>query len=248
MNAASRARSVGVLTSLVLVLASGCRDVRELTLRSALPSPCAIPAVNELRVRGLGDFPPGAAESLSLGVGGSMPSSAQLALPRATRVVSIEGIGPGGLVAFGRTAPTDLPTAWEEGGAARVISVAYGAPNSFCATARLAYARAEHRATLLSDGSVLMSGGFDSGGFPVVALERYLPYGDADAPVARFSPMGAGATLDASAVLGHDVTLLADGRALLSGGAPVVNDTITGTASADGIAYQGASVLSTGGT
>ncbi len=217
--------------------------MRELKLASVLPVPCATPPINELRLRGLGDFATGTSDSLSIAVAGGMPDSAALSLPRATRVISLEGLGPTGLVGFGRTAPMDLPMAWDTSGADRVIAVAFGEPNSFCSTSSLSYARAEHRATLLADGSVLLSGGYDRGGFPVAALERYLPSGDADNAVARFEPMGANVTLESTAVLGHDVTVLADGRALLSGGAPVVKGATEGSAYAEGIAYQGASVL-----
>ncbi len=218
---------------------AACEPVRVLGLVQVLPSPCIATPLNQVKLHGLGDFPP-SADTVATLTGGS---ELKLDLPRGTRVVSIEGAAPAGVIAFGRTAPLELPAAWDES-AAHVIPLAYGPPDTFCATASLSYARTGHRATLLSDGSVLISGGVDREGFPVVVLERYLPTGDAEAPLARFSTIGAGstlATLDARATLGHEATLLDDGRVLVSGGAPAVSGL------ASGIAYEGATVLAQDG-
>ncbi len=226
-----------VCTPLCTLLgATGCEPVRAFTLAQVLPAPCVSAQLNDLnhlKVRGLGDFLPSAD-----GVGtASADGELALDLPRGTRVVTLEGNAPGGLVAFGRTAPFELADTWDR---ADVIPLAYGPPDTFCTTASLSYARAGHRATLLRDGSVLLSGGVDRDGFPVVVLERYLPMGDATSPLARFATVGGGsslATLEPRAVLGHEATLLSDGRILLTGGAPA----ISGLAS--GIAYEGATVL-----
>jgi len=224
-----------MMVSLAAALGA-CDTQRTLTLVSVLPRPCGTGTVNALRVRGLGDFAPEPAQTAAIGPGGAI----ELSLPRGARVITIEGVGPAGLGAFGRTAPVEIPSLWEEGGAAPVAALAYGPVDSFCETATLAYARSDHRATLLIDGSVLLTGGVDRDGNPVVALERYLPTGDATSPIARFTPIGTGdllTTIDKRAVLGHEATRLADGRVLISGGAPALNGL------ADGIAYQGARLL-----
>jgi hypothetical protein len=217
---------VGAAAACVVLLA-GCEPVRELVLAPVLPTPCVSRPVSELRIVGLGDFPPGAGQSASVSSSspGSSSGSARttLDLPRGTRVVTIEGTAQGGLAALGRTAPLELPAAWDAGGAQHRVPIAYGAPDTFCTTANLAYARRDHRATLLADGSVLLTGGADMTGNAVTAIERYLPTGDDSHPLAAFVPVGIGgeaATLSPRAVLGHQATLLADGRVLVSGGAP----------------------------
>ncbi len=220
-------------------LLGACTQQRGLVLTQSLPMPCATTPVNELRVEGLGDFPPAPAQSASLEVGTQL----NFDLPRGARVVTLEGLGAEGDLAIGRSAPFELPQLWQ---ATRSIPIAYGPPDTMCATAPLAYARGGHQATLLADGSVLLTGGVGGDdGAPVVVFERYLPSGDAQSSVARFEPVGQGAnapTLDTQAVLGHATTRLTDGHVLLTGGAPVANGV------ADGIAYAGALVLAVDGT
>jgi hypothetical protein len=227
-----------------------CEPVQQLVLSPVLPSSCVSGTVNELRVRGLGDFPPSAGQSASLGSGSADVTT--LDLPRGTRVVTIEGIGAlgegAGLATFGRTAPLELPDAWDAGGSAHRLPIAYGMPDTFCVASSLAYPRSGHRATLLSDGSVLLSGGVNRDHAGVQPLERYLPTGDLDSPVAIFARVGtdeAPANIDLGAVLGHDATMLADGRVVLSGGAATGGT--TGGGVADGIAYAGALVLTPDG-
>jgi hypothetical protein len=217
------------LAPVVLLGGSGCEPVRELVLAPVLPTPCVTMPVNELRVRGLGDFPPSSGEV------GAM-EGATLDLPRGTRVVTVEGMGQGGLAAFGRTAPLDLPGAWDAGGEGHRVPLAYGPPDTFCATGSLRYARRDHRATLLADGSVLISGGVDMNSGPVLALERYLPGGDDSQPLAGF--VAVDASLSDRSVRGHGATVLADGRVLISGGAP--------TADGEG-AFEGALLLAADG-
>jgi hypothetical protein len=231
-------RSITPMLATALATLAACTQQRALVLTQSLPAPCATTPVNELRVEGLGDFPPAPAQSASLEVGAQL----SLDLPRGARVVTLEGLGAEGDLAIGRSAPFELPQLWQ---GARSIPLAYGPPDTMCATAPLAYARGGHQATLLDDGSVLLTGGVDNDGAPVLVFERYLPSGDATSSVARFEPVGQGAnalTLDPQAVLGHATTRLSDGRVLLTGGAPAADG------EADGIAYAGALVLATDGT
>src|ERR1700753_3375514 len=129
---------------------AGCSSPhRTLAIVPTLPRCVAAAAVNSLRVTALGDFPPAAA----LTVSASALADATLDLPRATRVVAVDGFGaagggavraPGaaGLAAFGRTAPF----ASLDDVANRKLGVAFGPPDGLCATAAPAVARSGHHA------------------------------------------------------------------------------------------------------
>jgi hypothetical protein len=220
---------LGRRCALVIALAAtaGCdAPVRDLQLVPALPAGClGAAAINEVRVSALGDFPPTPSQAAAAGAGGAV----SLSLPAATRVVEIDGLGPDGLAAFGRSAPLDLAAA------AGRVAIAYGPPDALCPTGRLRYARAGHRATRLASGAVLLSGGVGIDGFAVTPLEVYLPSGDATAPPASFRLVDPDGTsqLDARAVLGHAVTRLADDTLLFTGGAPAA------AGRAAGIAFEG---------
>lgn len=207
---------------------AGCDAPRELVLVPALPTPCGTGGATSLSVRGLGDFAPNVQTVTSAS---SSATELSLALPRNTRVVTLAGVGAGA-EPFGRTAPLELTGLWS---GAHVLSIAYGLPDTFCETATMAYARAGHHATLLFDGSVVLSGGVGRDGHGVAPIERYLPAGDASSPTARFELADpGGTTLDARSVLGHTATRLKDGRVLVAGGAP---------ASTSAVAFEGAVML-----
>ncbi|MEO6951435.1 MAG: kelch repeat-containing protein [Polyangia bacterium] len=210
------------------VLFCGCDVPRELTLVPALPRPCGGANTGSLSVRGLGDFAP-TAKSVATSATGAVDLA--LSLQRNTRVITLSGVG-GASVPFGRTAPLALPALWSD---AHVASIVYGPPDTFCDTASMVYARAGHRATLLDDGTVVLTGGINRDGYGVAPIERYLPAGDASSPIARFELADqGGTTLDARSVLGHGATVMNDGRVLLTGGVP---------AGASTVAFEGAVVL-----
>jgi hypothetical protein len=192
----------------------------------SLPSCLHAATVNEVRITALGDFPPAAAR-----VTAAAPNArATLSVPSQTRVLEVDGLGPSGLAAFGRTAPFFL------GELGARVPVAYGPPDTACATTtQLQYARAGHQATILPSGAVLVSGGYDLSGFAVPKLELYLPNGDATTAPGSFRVVDAGGrtALDAQAALGHAVALLPTGELLVTGGAPAV------MGRASGIAYSG---------
>ena len=72
-------------------------------------------------------------------------------------------------------------------------------------------AREFHTATLLADGRVLVTGGYDSSVLPHVPFASSELY---DPATARFTPVDSMATARA----GHTATLLQDGRVLITGG------------------------------
>jgi len=188
----------------------------------ALPESCLDGrAVANVRLRALGDFPPSPDSIAAAPPDGRV----RLVLPSGTRAVGVEGVGSAGLVAFGRSAT------FADTGAPARVGIAYGPPRTLCRAARLRLPRASHRATLLSDGRVVLTGGVDEAGFAVGAVELYLPSGDAASPPGTFRTVDA--VIDARAVLGHAVAALDGGRFLVTGGAPSLRGV------ADGIASEG---------
>src|SRR3954447_22760241 len=81
---------------------------------------------------------------------------------------------------------------------------------AFKSTGSMHVARAGHQATLLRDGRVLVTGGYDRSGRAVAAAEIFNPPSEAWAL--------AGANI--SARLDHTATRLSDGRVLIAGGLP----------------------------
>jgi hypothetical protein len=212
-----------VPTALALVVcAAGCQPDRTIEIVPALPESCLDGRpVASVRLRALGDFAPSPDTIAAAPPDGRV----RLVLPTGTRAVAVEGVGAGGLVAFGRSAP------FGDAGAPARVGIAYGPPRTLCRAGRLRLPRAGHRATALSDGRVVVTGGVDEGGFPVGAVELYLPSGDEVSPPGTFRTVDA--VIDARAALGHAVAALDGGRFLVTGGAPAVRGV------ADGIASEG---------
>ncbi|MGZ3429091.1 MAG: kelch repeat-containing protein, partial [Polyangia bacterium] len=188
--------------ALAAVLAPGCSAPHRTLTLVPTPLACTAATVNTVRVTAQGDFPPEA----TLTAAASPSTAATLALPRTTRDVVVEGFGPTGLAAFGRT-----PTLALDGTPGGPLGVAYGPPDDVCATGAMQVARAGHHATTLAGGAVLVTGGVNGGDGPATQVERY------DPRTASFALSGA--SLDPRAVLLHAVVALADGGALVSGGA-----------------------------
>lgn len=206
---------------------SGCSPpVRDFEVVPLLPESClAGQTVSQVRVSALGDFPPAqstVASTTPMGV-------TRFVVPSNTKVIAVEGLGPGGVVAFGRTAPLALGSAF-----GRQVALAYGPLDGLCTAAsfHLNYARAGHRATRLASGEVLISGGVDAGGVGVPRLERYRPVGDRFSPAATFEVVDiAGVTeIDRRAALGHAVAPLLSGGVIITGGAPADGGRASGTA------------------
>ncbi|HXU69150.1 MAG TPA: kelch repeat-containing protein [Polyangia bacterium] len=206
----------------IAALAGCSAPHRTLTLVPALPatmpSCVAMGAVNTVRVTAQGDFPPEATLTASASAAGP----ATLSLPAATRDVVVEGFGPSGLAAFGRT-----PTLALDGLPAGPMAIAYGPPDGVCLTGPMRVARAGHRLTVLAGGGVLVTGGVNAGDGPATQVELY------DPKTATFALTGA--SLDPRAVLAAASAPLPDGGALVTGG--VLNDMNDLPA---GIAFSGA--------
>jgi hypothetical protein len=118
------------------------------------------------------------------------------------------------------------------GGVRHVSLVMAQSPGTFRVTGNITMARANHTATLLFNGKVLMTGGlsFTALNAPVASAELYDPSRES------FTPTGAMTTARA----GHTATLLPNGKVLITGGSrdrPLraeVYDPSTGTFAATG--------------
>lgn len=137
---------------------------------------------------------------------GSWAPAGMLAAARAGHTATL--LPDGQVLVVGGSAGTG-GAAVELGTAERYDSVT----NSWRPAAPLAEPRAGHTATLLNDGTVLVTGGAGAGGELADAV-RYDPKTD------RWSPAGRLATARA----GHTATLLADGRVLVAGGETTTSD------------------------
>lgn len=94
--------------------------------------------------------------------------------------------------------------------------------------ARMSGGRADHSATLLSDGRVLIAGGY---GFDDDGRQVFLRTAELfDPRSGRFLPLVAGLN---AARAGHTAHLLPDGRVLLIGGYALVNDAVEGLRTAE---------------
>jgi Galactose oxidase, central domain len=225
-----RLRSLVVFVTVVAAAASGCAPGRRtIEVLPALDVASCLGGrvVSELRLAGLGDFPPDPSQVATAAPG----QPVTLALARGTRVLDVEGFGPAGLAAFGRSATIDPDQV------SSPLAIAYGPPDALCATAKMRFARSGHHATRLASGAVVISGGVDAANGPVQRLELYRPTGGPGAPVPAFDVVDQnGATLLApGAVLGHAVAPLAAGGFLVIGGAGA----LPSSGRANGIASQG---------
>src|SRR6266480_4139245 len=79
---------------------------------------------------------------------------------------------------------------------------------SWSAAAHLSTGRAEHAATLLKDGRVLVAGGFDGRGQPLASAEIYNPRANSWQPTGTMS----------TPRVDHTATLLPNGQVLIAGG------------------------------
>jgi hypothetical protein len=155
--------------------------------------------------------------------GGSLSFLATVKGVADTRVTwSVQGGATGGSITSSGvyTAPNTLgtysvvATSVADAKASASAAVTIGSPSStaagnFTAVGNMAAARAEHTATLLRNGKVLIAGGERDGFQPLASAELY------DPSTRTF-------TLTGSMIMprsGHSATLLTDGRVLIAGGA-----------------------------
>ncbi|HET8631842.1 MAG TPA: kelch repeat-containing protein [Thermomicrobiales bacterium] len=146
-----------------------------------------------------------ASPRVDVGVGSWAPAG-MLAAPRMGHTATLLNDGTV-LVVGGSSGSGGAPV--ELGTAERYDSVS----NTWRPAAPLAEPRTGQTATLLPDGTVLVTGGEGAGG-ELADAERYDPGTD------RWSPAGRMATPRA----GHTATLLADGRVLVAGGETTTSD------------------------
>jgi hypothetical protein len=227
-------RRAAIALLVLLFLGSCSGGTRDLQIVPALTVCAQISTVNHVQITALGDFPPAASRTKEV----SPPAQMQLSLPGDARALEVDGLGPSGLVAFGRTAPFSLADLLPR------VSVNYGAPDTLCDAPDMNYARAGHQATLLQTGQVLISGGHDLDGNSVPKLERYAPFGDlsSTAPGFRVVDPNGMTQIDRRAALGHAVVVASSGEVYITGGVPSVGGAPLGPA------YEGYSHHAADGT
>ena len=159
---------------------------------------------NVLIAGGQADRPGGAnaTESLELYAGGVFLPAGSMTLPRARPVMELT---PQGLVLLAGGSQ-DMAT-MQVNAKAELFDPMDPTPGRFTPAGTMASPRTGHAATLLGDGTVLVSGGTDGSG-PVSRAERFLP------AAGSFRLTGPMATPRSH----HTATLLPDGRVLLTGG------------------------------
>jgi len=140
--------------------------------------------------------------SMALAAVGAWTLTGSMTTPRGYHTATLLNSGQV-LVAGGDSArPGPVVFAWA---AAELYDPASG---TWSLTDSMALARTRHRATLLQDGRVLVSGGYDENNNVLASLEIFDPL------TSSWTPAGSVAT----ARTNHTATLLLDGRVLLAGG------------------------------
>ena len=125
-------------------------------------------------------------------------------------IVVLATLGPAALIGCGQgsSPTTPLQSASAAPAAPGSPSPGPAASGDFTPTGKLTTARAEHTATLLPNGKVLIAGGAGDGFQPLASAELY------DPSTGMFTPTGSMTTVRS----GHTATLLANGKVLIAGG------------------------------
>ncbi len=209
----SEIRVIAAVLACWLSVGCGGGDTRSLQLRRIVPDvdpACGAPAdARTLLVTALGDFPPAetTARSRNISAGEEFAISS---FPAATRVLNVEVIGNAGVVrTVGRTAEFDIEDL-EDGDE---LNVFMAPPRGVCPTSAPVHARYAGLAARTSDG-VIIAGGFDQDDMPVDVAERYDPRAGTFTALSQ-DVYGA----PSLGLRGATFTSLADGRAVLAGGA-----------------------------
>jgi large repetitive protein len=123
----------------------------------------------------------------------------------------LTAVVPGSAVASAGTATVTVTNPVPSGGRSNAANFTINAKPSgqFTPTGNMTTARAEHTATLLPSGKVLIAGGDGAGLQPLASAELY------DPSTGTFAPTGSMTTVR---TWGHTATLLANGKVLIAAG------------------------------
>ncbi|MCC6999476.1 MAG: hypothetical protein IT370_33005 [Deltaproteobacteria bacterium] len=228
------ARASGLLCTAFVLAGCGGEETRGVAL-APVPLPAgACPgssAVRQVVVKVLGDFPPTEDTAMASPISGMATSRT---IPTGTRVLTVEGLGDRGeLVAMGRSA--ELTLAGGDAPAARRVPILYAAPRAGCPTMTpVGGPRAQHTATLLEGGGVLIAGGITLiNNEERLATESEL-YQPAEARFVRGPDL-----YRRDPLIGHSATRLSDGRVLVFGGEKAAYQLVA----ADGLSAEPPSFL-----
>ena len=138
--------------------------------------------------------------------GGTMPSTTFVSTTQLVATIPTADIASAGSPVVTVTNPPP------GGGTSNAVNFrVYTASSGFTATGNLTTARAEHTATLLPNGKVLIAGGGNG-------VDGFQPLGSAelyDPSTGMFTPTG---SMTTARTWGHTATLLSNGRVLIAGG------------------------------